>query len=336
MLDQGRSARALRVAAREHRARERRRRPAPGRSPECCATRNWWSRAARDGRWEDLAGRPVEPPGPGDRRPWTEVVGGGRPPDGGPAARSRAGRDPGHAQRRRLGRGDRRPPAGPGGRPAPGGGRPARVARPARDGRRRGAPPPGARPARQRPAGAGGAARAGGRGARDARRRPRRGGAALDDHRRRARRACWRTCAGCRAACTRPCSRTGAWSRPCAGRPRGPRSPISGGGRRRAPAPPGRGGRLLLLQRGAPERDQARGPRTRGSPCRWRWRTEPCGSRWPTTARGSTRRVPAEGTGLTGMRDRAGAVGGRLEVRSSPAGTWSAACCRCPRTTPQA
>ena len=31
--------------------------------------------------------------------------------------------------------------------------------------------------------------------------------------------------------------------------------------------------------------------------------------------------APSEGTGLTGMRDRAGAVGGSLEVRSSPAGT---------------
>ncbi len=79
MLDQGRSARALRTLLESI---------APGndagdlrlslagvlRDPRLVLARR------RDGAWEDLAGRPVEPPGPDDPRTWTEVAGeDGRP-----------------------------------------------------------------------------------------------------------------------------------------------------------------------------------------------------------------------------------------------------------------
>ena len=79
MLDQGRSSRALRVllesiAPGSDSGDLRRSLAGVLRDPELVVARR------RNGRWEDLAGGPVEPPGPGDRRRWTEVVGGdGRP-----------------------------------------------------------------------------------------------------------------------------------------------------------------------------------------------------------------------------------------------------------------
>ena len=79
MLDQGRSSRALRVllesiAPGSDTGDLRRSLAGVLRDPELVVARR------RNGRWEDLAGGPVEPPGPSDRRRWTEVIGGdGRP-----------------------------------------------------------------------------------------------------------------------------------------------------------------------------------------------------------------------------------------------------------------
>ena len=77
-----------------------------------------------------------------------------------------------------------------------------------------------------------------------------------------------------------------------------------------------RGGRLLHLRRGAPERRQARGA---GDAARVVMRQEigRPGVRGPRR-RQRLRHRPAPGSGLADMEDRLGAVGGRLRIVSAP------------------
>ena len=261
MLDQGRSARALSDAAREHRPRPTR--------PRTCG----WPLAAvlrdpglvvarrRGGRWEDLAGGPSRPPGADDRRTWTEVAGAGRPPDDAPCCTI-----PRWAKRRTCSTRPPRPPRSPSA-------------------------------SRTWPTTCGAPSRTCARRAPGWRRPPTRSGAGWSATCTTApSRLWWRCASGVAVARETLDGDPGAAARA----PSMPSTPNSagvledlrrlsrglypplledrgvvealrgtaarapardrGGGRHRPPAPPGRGRRLLLLQRGPPERDQARGP----------------------------------------------------------------------------